>query len=145
MKSTPVSKDFLNFYGGNKMKFIRIILLVYLTLSCLMFMNLNLPVLGSYILLKSTFYAIAEGWYFILAVIISILIALLILLILKKNRAFDIMMLALFLVDFAVCFVVLLTAYNYIALQSIIFDILFLAFIFIKSFLVKRKKYEENV
>ncbi len=139
------ARAFGTLYGGDKMKFIRIVIFLYLFLPFLFFINLNLPVLGSYILLKSTFYSIAEGWYFILAAIVSILVALLILLILKKNRAFDIMMLTLFLVDFAVCFVILLTEYNYIALQSIIFDILFLAFIFIRRFLIKRKKSEEKL
>lgn len=92
---------------------------------------LNNPTLGNYTLIFLGFYAFAEANYFLVVLILLLFVLLFYLLIKRKDIIFDILLTIIAIIDFVICFVVLLNEFNYVAAQSVIFDILYLALIYI--------------
>lgn len=120
------------------MKYIRIVFLVYLSLSCLPFINLDFPVFGSYILMKVAFFSFAESLYLGLIIILAIFIVFCTMLF-KKKRLYDISILIFFLIDFIYSFSTSIIDHNYISTQSMVFDLLFLGLLLVKGDTLKRK------
>ena len=112
------------------MKF-RWIIIIFIFLTLPVSFCLNNPTLGNYTLIFLGFYAFAESNYFLVVLIVLLFVLLIGLLIKRKHIIFDILLTIIAIIDFIICFVILLNEFNYVAAQSIIFDILYLVLIYI--------------
>ena len=108
------------------MKVFRVIVLIYFMITFPVVVSLNLPIIGSYSMIKFLFFSFANRDWILLVVFIVVLVLLWILTITRNHNIFDAIVFVLFIVDFIICiYFSFADGVNYIIIQSVIFDLVF--------------------